>query len=150
MQTWQSLILIIVFLIVELILFHSFYSRRNGQKAVYTAWYAWIIDLLAMFSGVSIMGLSLICLYNPWIFNVEVPEYIFILLFIFGSWQFGIHFVKLIIRNIKIFIKDKKDKKLKRESLEKFGKEYSELVENYYADISDGKVDGRIDKNNKE
>lgn len=146
MQTWESLILILGFLILELVLFHGFYSRRTGRVAVYTAWYAWIIDVLAMFSGVSIMGLSLVCLYNPWIFNLPVPGYLFITLFIFGSWQFGIHFVKLIIRSAKEIIKKRKFKKANEESLKDFEAEYNRSVENYFKDLKD---DGGINNSNK-
>ena len=133
MSNFESSIYLLSFLVVELVLFYGFYSRRQGKKAVYTAWYAWIIDLLAIFSGISLMTLSILCIYNSWVFNIQVPTILFVLLFIFGSWQFGIHFVKLIIRNFRM-------KRVRKEYEHKhhshnFEKEYNQEVQEYYKNI---------------
>jgi predicted HicB family RNase H-like nuclease len=76
-------------------------------------------------------------MYNPWIFNVEVPSALFIILFIFGSWQFGIHFVKMIIRSAKKVIEKVKYKTASQESLKDFEKEYKQAVKDYLEDVSD-------------
>lgn len=147
MQNWETFIGLLAFIIIELVLFHAFYSRRAGKKAVYTAWYAWIIDTLAMFSGVTIMGLSLFCIYNPWIFQFPVPQSIFILLFVFGSWQFGIHLVKWIIRATRNQIEKRKKKKdFETMSRDEFEKIYGTEVKTYFQDVAD---DGKVNNSNK-
>lgn len=125
--------LLISILIFEIVLFYVFYNHYSGRKAVYSAWYAWIIDTLAIFSGISIMFLAYYSLYNPKIFTIQIPKSLFILVFIFGSWQFGIHFVKLIIRQtIKIHKRSKKhkmdynDTKMINKILDKLEKRYDE------------------------
>lgn len=87
----------VVFL-VEFFAFYYFYNRPEGRKAVYFSWYAWVIDTLAIFSGSMIMFWSIYALHHPWVFAVSVPTWIFWLAFIIGSWQAGIHAVKVLIR----------------------------------------------------
>lgn len=86
------------FLVFELLLFFAFYNRPEGRKAVYFTWYAAIIDSLAIFSGSLIMGWSIYALHNPGLFTSPIPDWIFWLGFLVGSWQAGIHIVKVIIR----------------------------------------------------
>lgn len=88
---------IVVFL-VQLVAFFFFYNHPHGRHAVYETWYAWIIDLLAILSGVVIMGLSFYALHNPWIFTIDIPERVFWVTFIVGGWQAAIHIVKWFIR----------------------------------------------------
>lgn len=84
--------------ILQLIAFFFFYNHPHGRHAVYDAWYAWIIDALAILSGTVIMMLSIYCIYNPWIFNITIPSWVFWITFIIGGWQAGIHAVKWVIR----------------------------------------------------
>lgn len=84
--------------IIEFLVFFLFYRRPEGRKAVYFSWYAWVIDALAIISGSMIMFLSVYALHHPWIFAVTIPQWIFWLAFIVGSWQAGIHAVKVWIR----------------------------------------------------
>ncbi len=93
------LITLILFLTIQTFVFYKFYTKRAGKKAVYHAWYAWIIDAGAIISGLSIMLFSLYLLNSPWIFTIEVPKIIFYFFTLLGSWQFGIHLTKFIIRN---------------------------------------------------
>ena len=97
-------ILLISFLAIELLLFHGFYSRRNGNRATYTSWYAWVIDLLALFSGISILSFTLLTLYFPSIYQLEVPNILLYSLFIASSFQFSLHLVRLVVRNTKIYL----------------------------------------------
>lgn len=90
-----------IFLAIELAAFFAFYNRPEGRKAVYFSWYALPIDMLAIFSGVMIMFWSLYAMHNPDLFAVSVSEWPFWLAFLLGSWQAGIHFVKIIIRFLK-------------------------------------------------
>ncbi len=88
----------IAIVLVQLVAFFFFYKHPAGRHAVYTAWYAWIIDLLAILSGVTIMYVSAYVMYNPWIFTIEIPSYVFWATFIIGGWQASIHAVKWFIR----------------------------------------------------
>jgi len=93
-----TLIRALIFLVIELAVFFAFYNRPEGRKAVYFSWYALPIDALAIFSGSMIMFWSIYAMHNPRLFAVDVPEWPFVLAFILGSWQAGIHIVKVIIR----------------------------------------------------
>lgn len=93
-----SLLRFALVLLIELVVFFAFYNRPDGRKAVYTSWYAWIIDVLAIFSGSTIMFWSVYSLHNPHLFTVALPAWIFWIGFLIGSWQAGIHLVKLVIR----------------------------------------------------
>lgn len=84
--------------LLQLLAFFFFYNHPHGRRAVYDAWYAWIIDLLAIASGGTIMALSVYCIDNPWIFNVDIPQWVFWITFVIGGWQAAIHVVKWIIR----------------------------------------------------
>lgn len=84
--------------LIEFLAFFFFYNRPEGRKAIYFSWYAWVIDALAIFSGLMIMFWSIYALHHPWIFAVSVPVWIFWLAFLIGSWQTGIHAVKVLIR----------------------------------------------------
>ncbi len=75
-----------------------FYRTDKGSRAVYVAWYAWIIDLLGVASGCFIMTLSIFIERHAELFNFEVPDYLLIILFIIGSWQASIHAVKWTLR----------------------------------------------------
>jgi hypothetical protein len=88
----------IALLATQLAVFSFFYNRPDGRRAVYRAWYAWTIDLLAISSGVTIMTLSIYLLHSPWIFAVDVPWFVFLVMFVIGSWKFSIHAVKWYIR----------------------------------------------------
>lgn len=144
MQNLTSTIILLSFLLFELFLFNGFYRRREGRRAVYTAWYAWIIDVAAMFSGMAIMFVSLVCLYYPSIFTITVPRYLFYTLFIVGSWQFAIHAVKLVIRNTKVILNKRRMKKEMRNkinlekfsNIKKFEEEYNKEVEEYYKNLN--------------
>lgn len=94
----QSIIRFLAIFAVQLVAFFFFYSHPHGRHAVYEAWYAWIIDLLAILSGAVIMGLSIYALHNPWIFNIDIPAWVFWITFIVGGWQAAIHAVKWFIR----------------------------------------------------
>lgn len=94
-----ALLRFVFVLVVQLIAFFFFYSHPHGRHAVYDAWYAWIIDLLAIVSGGIIMGLSVYVLYNPWVFTIDIPGWIFWITFIVGGWQAAIHAVKWFIRS---------------------------------------------------
>jgi len=89
----------VAFLVVQLIAFFAFYRHPYGRRAVYDAWYAWIIDVLAIVSGTVIMFVSVYALYNPWIFTIPIPDITFFATFIVGSWQACIHAVKWFIRS---------------------------------------------------
>ncbi len=85
-------------LAIELVVFFFFYNRPDGRKAVYFSWYAWVIDLLAIFSGSMIMFWSIYALHHPNLFAVPVERWMFWIGFLIGSWQAGIHLVKLVLR----------------------------------------------------
>lgn len=93
-----TLVRAFVFLGIELAVFFAFYNRPEGRKAVYFSWYALPIDLLAIFSGTTIMFWSIYAMHRQTIFAVDIPHTIFWLAFVLGSWQAGIHLVKIIIR----------------------------------------------------
>lgn len=84
--------------LLQLVAFFFFYNHPHGRKAVYEAWYAWIIDLLAVASGGTIMALSVYTLHHPEIFTIDIPIWIFWATFIIGGWQAAIHLVKWVIR----------------------------------------------------
>lgn len=88
----------VIFLIVELAIFFAFYNRPEGRKAVYFSWYALPIDALAIFSGSMIMFWSFYAMHSPHLFAVNVPGWPFWLAFVLGSWQAGIHLIKILIR----------------------------------------------------
>ena len=94
MQTF----VLFIFLLCQLFIFYKFYQRKDGQKAVYRTWYAGIIDILGILSGLTILTLSIYTLNNKWIFNVFVPDLLFYIFFLIGSWQFCIHLCKILIR----------------------------------------------------
>jgi hypothetical protein len=83
---------------VEVAAFWRFYSTAPGKKAVYCAWYAWIIDLLGITSGIFFMSCALIAQYRPDLFMVSVPFAMIFFAFLAGSWQTVIHAVKWIHR----------------------------------------------------
>jgi hypothetical protein len=85
-------------LIVEVAFFYYFYSRSDGAQAVYFAWYAWIIDVLAIMSGCVIMSMAIFAERTPYFFTDSVPPLFIIFIFIVGSWQASIHAVKLYLR----------------------------------------------------
>ena len=91
----------IAIILSELVTFFFFYNHPYGQRAVYFIWYAWVIDILAIFSGSVVMGASVYALHHPSLFTVRVPAWFFWLTFIVGSWQAGIHLVKIVIRTRK-------------------------------------------------
>lgn len=88
-------------LLMQLVVFFFFYNHPHGRHAVYDAWYAWIIDSLAIASGGVIMALSIYVLNNPWIFTIDIPDWTFWVTFIIGGWQAGIHAVKWFIRSMR-------------------------------------------------
>ena len=90
-----------IFLTVELAVFFAFYNRPEGRKAVYFSWYALPIDILAIFSGSTIMFWSVYAMHRQTIFAVDIPHAIFWLAFVLGSWQAGIHLTKILIRFLK-------------------------------------------------
>lgn len=94
-----ALLRFVFILVVQLVAFFFFYNQPYGRHAVYDAWYAWIIDLLAIVSGSVIMLLSVYALYNPWIFTIDIPDWTFWVTFIIGGWQAAIHLVKWVIRS---------------------------------------------------
>src|SRR5438270_918220 len=85
-------------LIFEVTVFYYFYSHGSGVHAVYFAWYAWIIDVLAVLSGCIIMAIAVFATHTPYFFTESVPHDFTILVFIMGSWQASIHAVKLYLR----------------------------------------------------
>jgi hypothetical protein len=90
---------LVIYFVFQFIVFFKFYLRREGKKAIYRAWYANIIDIFAMLSGLIIMTLATITIYNTWIFNVYIPVIVFYTFFILGSWQFSIHCIKMLLRH---------------------------------------------------
>lgn len=104
---FSTLIRFIAILVVELVTFFFFYNHPHGRRAVYFAWYASVIDVLAIVSGSVIMGLTIFAMHHPSLFTFRVPDYIFLLVFIVGSWQAAIHFVKLCIRGHTLWQKRK-------------------------------------------
>lgn len=91
-------------LVVEVFFFYYFYSRSDGAQAVYFAWYAWIIDVLAILSGCIIMSMAIFAERNPYFFTETVPAAFIFYVFIVGSWQASIHAVKMYLR---IFDRDR-------------------------------------------
>jgi len=85
--------------VIQLVAFFFFYNHPHGRRAIYDAWYAWMIDALAIISGATIMTLSAYALYNPWVFTINIPSAVFWLTFIVGGWQAAIHAVKWFLRN---------------------------------------------------
>lgn len=88
----------VVIVAVQLAAFFFFYNHPHGRRAVYEAWYAWIIDCLAILSGATIMWLSIYALYHPELFTIDIPNWIFVIVFVIGGWQASIHAVKWFIR----------------------------------------------------
>lgn len=88
----------VAILAFELAAFFFFYTHPHGRRAVYFSWYAWVIDVFAIASGLIIMGSSVYALHNPAIFTISVPREMLWILFVVGSWQATIHFVKVCIR----------------------------------------------------
>ena len=85
-------------LIFEVAVFYYFYSHGSGASAVYFAWYAWIIDILAILSGCIVMSIAIFAANTPYFFTESIPQDFTILIFIMGSWQASIHAVKLYLR----------------------------------------------------
>ena len=75
-----------------------FYRTENGGRAVYVAWYAWIIDVLGVASGCFLMVLSIFIERNRELFNFEIYDALLVVLFVIGSWQASIHAVKWTLR----------------------------------------------------
>lgn len=88
----------VIIFALQVVAFFFFYNHPHGRKAVYEAWYAWIIDLFAIVSGATIMALSIYTLHHPELFTIDIPNWIFWVTFIIGGWQAAIHLVKWIIR----------------------------------------------------
>lgn len=88
----------LIILVVQLIGFFFFYNHPHGRHAVYHTWYASVIDVLAIFSGSSIMLASVYALENPDLFTMAIPPWIMWTTFVVGSWQAAIHLVKIVIR----------------------------------------------------
>ncbi|HWO07485.1 MAG TPA: hypothetical protein VNM40_02780 [Candidatus Paceibacterota bacterium] len=101
MPIFAAILRFLVIFAIELAIFFFFYNRPEGRKAVYFSWYAGIIDVLAIFSGGAIMFWSAYALYHPELFTIHVPEWLFWLGFLIGSWQAGIHIIKLVIRTMR-------------------------------------------------
>ena len=87
-----------VVLVAEVFAFYYFYSHGAGVHAVYFAWYAWIIDVLAILSGCIIMSTAIFAERTPYFFSESVPDSFIVFIFIVGSWQASIHAVKLYLR----------------------------------------------------
>ncbi len=94
----QSIARFLAIFLIQFVAFFLFYNHPVGRAAVYVAWYAWIIDLLAIVSGITLMTLSVYLLHNPWIFTIKIPSWVFLITFTIGAWQASIHAVKWLIR----------------------------------------------------
>ena len=68
------------------------------MRAVYFAWYAWIIDILAILSGCIIMSTAIFSVHYPFFFRDTVPFLFVVFIYVVGSWQASIHAVKLYLR----------------------------------------------------
>jgi hypothetical protein len=75
-----------------------FYRTNDGSRAVYHAWYAWIIDLLGVASGCFLMILSIYTARHRELFLFEIYDVFLVVLFVIGSWQASIHAVKWTLR----------------------------------------------------
>lgn len=75
-----------------------FYRTVQGSRAVYHAWYAWIIDFFGVASGCFLMTLAIYTARNRELFLFEVYDVYLIMLFVIGSWQASIHAVKWTLR----------------------------------------------------
>lgn len=93
-----TLVRAMAILVIEIVAFFFFYNHPHGRRAVYFSWYALVIDVLAILSGSVIMATSVYALHHPSLFTITVPEWMFWLVFIIGSWQATIHLVKILIR----------------------------------------------------
>ena len=87
-----------IILILEVAAFYYFYSHSEGVRAIYFTWYAWIIDVLAIFSGCILMSMGIFAGQYPFFFSETIPQPFIMLIFIIGSWQASIHAVKLYLR----------------------------------------------------
>ena len=85
-------------LLVEVPAMFFFYRTEHGSRAVYVAWYAWIIDFLGVASGCFLMTLAIYTARHRELFNFEVYDGLLIILFVIGSWQASIHAVKWTLR----------------------------------------------------
>ena len=85
-------------LIFEVPTMFYFYRTEHGCRAVYEAWYAWIIDLLGVASGCFLMSLAIFIERHRELFNFDVPDLLLVILFVIGSWQASIHAVKWTLR----------------------------------------------------
>lgn len=90
--------LLFALLLLECVGFWMFYKTPHGSKAVYRTWYAWIIDILGIASGVFLMTLAIGSYHHPEFFARTVPITLIGILFVLGSWQAVIHGVKWVRR----------------------------------------------------
>ena len=86
-------------LLGEAVAFFYFYSHA-GAAAIYRTWYAWIIDLLAIMSGSTIMLAAVLAHNHPELFNFEIPRWAIFGVYMLGGWQALIHSVKWYLRDI--------------------------------------------------
>ncbi|MEN9413349.1 MAG: hypothetical protein RLZZ342_436 [Candidatus Parcubacteria bacterium] len=87
-----------VILLTESSLYYVVYRSHIGRAAVYRSPYAWILDVLAIISGVSVAGAALFFLSDDSLLRAELSPLIFWWFFIIGSSQALMHIIKWGIR----------------------------------------------------
>ena len=82
----------------EFILYSAVYRSKYGSPAVYRSRYAWVLDVLAIFSGSCVSIGALYALFHPTIFTAPIHPLLFWGFFVLGSSQALMHFIKWGIR----------------------------------------------------
>ena len=85
-------------IVAEFLLYSAVYRSKYGSPAVYRSRYAWVLDVLAIFSGSCVSIGALYVLFHPQIFAVTIHPLVFWGFFILGSSQAMMHFIKWGIR----------------------------------------------------
>ena len=85
-------------LLAESFIYYGVYRSHIGRAAVYRSPYAWILDVLAIISDVSVAGAALLFLSDDSLLREELSPLILWWFFIIGSSQALMHIIKWGIR----------------------------------------------------
>jgi hypothetical protein len=85
-------------LAAEFFVYFVMYRSKYGKAAVYRNQHAWVIDVLAIFSGSCVAAGALYALLHPGLFATPIHPLIFWGFFVLGSSQAMMHVIKWGIR----------------------------------------------------
>jgi hypothetical protein len=89
---------IVAILFIESIIYYRVYRSHFGRAAVYRSPYAWILDVLAIISGMSVAAAAVFFLSDASLLREQFSPFVFWWFFIIGSSQALMHIIKWSIR----------------------------------------------------